>query len=290
MVPRSLHRLHNFAHVCLVGLALALAFAFAFAFAVEARAQDPGEPAADTASGERATDDTRDDTGDETAQVDSEIDALLAGGDDLPAVSDAAMPEGAEAEVEAAPVVEEVLPAGSDELATAQFHRELRTVEEDVSSLKERVFRSKATLELLKELVIDAAAAGSRVVLWHVNELGGGYSIESVQYFLDGKNIFSRVDPEGSLDVEREIKLHEQTVTPGTHELEVNMVLRGGGYKVFSYLRSYKFNLQSSYTFKVEQGKISLIRVVADSRGAFKSFVERPRISYDERVQTFREE
>ena len=76
------------------------------------------------------------------------------------------------------------------------LHRELRTVEEQVSDLKERVFRSKATLELLKELVLDAAASGSRVVLWHINELGAGYSVESVQYFLDGKSVYSRVDAE----------------------------------------------------------------------------------------------
>ena len=177
-----------------------------------------------------------------------------------------------------------------DEYAAQEFRRELRTVEEDVSSLKERVFRSKATLQLLKELVIDAAASGSRVVLWHINKLGGGYSMESVQYFLNGKNIFSKVDPGGALDDMREIKVHEQTVAPGTHNLQVNIVLRGKGYKIFSYLRTYQFKVQSSYTFRVEEGKISLIRVIADSRGGLRNFVERPTIQYDERKETFREE
>lgn len=172
----------------------------------------------------------------------------------------------------------------------SEFRRELRTVEEDVSNLKERVFRSKATLKLLKELVIDAAASGSRVVLWHVNKLRGGYSMESIQYFLNGKNVFSKVDPGGTLDTVREIKVHEQTVPPGTHNLQVNMVLRGKGYKIFSYLRTYQFKVQSSYTFKVEEGKISLIRVLADSRGGLRNFVERPTIQYDERKETFREE
>ncbi len=172
----------------------------------------------------------------------------------------------------------------------SDFRRELRTVEEDVSNLKERVFRSKATLKLLKELVIDAAASGSRMVVWHVNKLGGGYSMESVQYFLNGKNVFSKVDPGGTLDTVREIKVHEQTVPAGSHNLQVNMVLRGKGYKIFSYLRTYQFKVQSSYTFKVENGKISLIRVIADSRGGLRNFVERPTIQYDERKEMFREE
>ncbi|HHO51092.1 MAG TPA: dihydrolipoamide acetyltransferase [Deltaproteobacteria bacterium] len=187
------------------------------------------------------------------------------------------------------------VPGGASEATlveeeASEFRRELRTVEEDVSNLKERVFRSKATLKLLKELVIDAAASGSRVVLWHVNKLRGGYSMESIQYFLNGKNVFSKVDPGGSLDTVREIKVHEQTVPPGTHNLQVNMVLRGKGYKIFSYLRTYQFKVQSSYTFKVEEGKISLIRVLADSRGGLRNFVERPTIQYDERKETFREE
>jgi len=174
--------------------------------------------------------------------------------------------------------------------AGSEFRRELRTVEEDVSNLKERVFRSKATLKLLKELVIDAAASGSRVVVWHVNKLGGGYSMESVQYFLNGKNVFSKVDPGGTLDSVREIKVHEQTVPPGSHNLQVNLTLRGKGYKIFSYLRSYEFKVQSSYSFDVEDGKLSLIRVIADSRGGLRNFVERPTIQYDERKETFREE
>ena len=36
----------------------------------------------------------------------------------------------------------------------ADFNRELLTIEERVNSLKERVFRSKATLQLLKEIVV----------------------------------------------------------------------------------------------------------------------------------------
>jgi hypothetical protein len=172
----------------------------------------------------------------------------------------------------------------------AEFSRELRTVEEDVSDLKERVFRSKATLKLLKELLVDASATGSRIVLWHVNKLGGGYSMESVQYFLDGKSVFSKVDPGGTLDTEREIKVHEQSAAAGPHSLQVNMVLRGKGYKVFSYLRTYQFKVQSSYAFQVEEGRLSLLRVIADSHGALKNFVERPTIQYDERTEAYREE
>lgn len=183
---------------------------------------------------------------------------------------------------------------GTDDATTAppsEYTRELLTVEEDVKRLKERVFRSKATLQLLKEIVIEGATVGSRVVLWHVNKMGPAYTMESVQYFLDGKNVFTRVDPGGSLDDLREVKVHEQTVPPGTHSLEVHMVLRGNGFGVFSYLRTYTFKVQSSYTFTVQEGEVSTVRVIANEKsGLTRSFVDRPSVQYEETLETVHRE
>lgn len=168
--------------------------------------------------------------------------------------------------------------------------RELSTVEEEVTSLKERVFRSKATLELLKELVVDPAVSGSRLVLWHENDLGGAYQLVSAQYFIDGRSVYNRVDPTGGLDASRELLVAEQTLPPGSHTLQVNLVLRGEGYKLFSYLRDYQFTVSSSYAFDIEEGRASVLRVSAESRGGLRSFEERPTVRYDERIENYSEE
>jgi hypothetical protein len=172
----------------------------------------------------------------------------------------------------------------------AEFSRELQTVEEKVSHLKERVFASKATLQLLKELVIDGATVGAKLAVWHVNRLGGGYTMEAAQYFLNGKSVWSKVDPGGSLDNIPEVKILEQTVTPGKHSLQVHLVLRGKGYRIFSYLRTYQFKVQSTFSFKAEDGKLTQVRVLADRRGGFCNFVDCPDIRFDPRVESLREE
>lgn len=175
--------------------------------------------------------------------------------------------------------------------AGAEFNRDLRTVEQEVNQLKERVFRSKATLQLLRELVIEGASLGSRVVLWHVNKMGPAYSTESIQYFLDGKNVYAKLDPTGALDDLREVKVHERQVPPGTHNLQVNMVLRGNGFGVFSYLRTYSFKVQSSYMFQVEDGRVTIVRVLLDEKGGMaRRFVDRPNVSYEERGEALRAE
>ena len=72
-------------------------------------------------------------------------------------------------------------PAGSfaaEDASTedADFNQELLSIEEEVSSLKEQVFRSKATLQLLKEIVVQGTSEGSKATIWHVNKLGSGYT------------------------------------------------------------------------------------------------------------------
>lgn len=169
--------------------------------------------------------------------------------------------------------------------------KELLTVEQDVSNLKERVFRSKATLQLLRELVIEGATLGSRVSVWHVNKMSSAYTVESVQYFLDGKAIFSRTDTTGGLDNLDAVEIHAQTLPPGSHTLQVNMVLRGNGMGVFSYLRAYSFKLQSSYAFTVEDGQLTTVQVLINEKGGpFTNFVDRPDVRYEENMESLRSE
>ncbi|MCO4744420.1 MAG: dihydrolipoamide acetyltransferase [Proteobacteria bacterium] len=171
------------------------------------------------------------------------------------------------------------------------FNRELRTVEQDVTRLKERVFRSKATLQLLKELVVEGASLGSRVVIHHVNEMGPSYTMESIQYFLDGRNVYNNADFEDGLDHLRDMKVHEQSVPPGPHTLQVQYSLRGNGFGIFSYLRTYSFKVQSSFEFEVDDGMATSVRVIADEhKGLTRTFMDRPNVKYMPDTQPIRSE
>jgi hypothetical protein len=175
------------------------------------------------------------------------------------------------------------------EQAAGELNRDILTVDQDVSRLKERVFRSKATLQLLKELVLNGSALGSKIVLWHENRMGSAYSLESIQYFLDGKNIYAKTDATGTLDSDREFQVLEQPISPGAHNLQVTFVLRGNGFGVFSYLKSYSFKVQSAYQFNIEDGRVSTVHVIANERGGpWRTFVDRPTVQYEantERIQ-----
>lgn len=212
----------------------------------------------------------------------------MASAEDPAAGSDAALtvtaPIGSGPDAGDTSTTSEVAAPVTDNVPSGDFNRELLTIEEQVNGLKERVFRAKATLQLLKEIVVQGTARGSRAAIWHVNKLGNSYRVESVAYYLDGQGKFSRVDPSGDLDSKREFKVFDGAIPPGNHNLTVNLKLRGHGFGIFSYVKNYNFNVQSSTAFMAEEGKSCQVRVVANERkGIGRSFTERPNVTFETR-------
>ncbi len=174
-------------------------------------------------------------------------------------------------------------PADDLEARQAEFDRELLTVEEEVNSLKERVFRSKATLQLLAEIVAQGTGTGSRATITHVNDLGRAYRIKSLSYYLDGQSRFSQSAADDGLSNLEEIVVFDGPLSPGTHKLAVTMSLQGSG-GMFSYVDDIDFNVQSSASVVVEDGAECTVKVIADERGGMsRSFTERPEMTFDVR-------
>lgn len=159
----------------------------------------------------------------------------------------------------------------------------LREAETRTRLLKEDIFRSKATLALLEELLIESATLGSGVRVTHVNKLTKGYQVDSIDYFLDGRPLFSWEAADGSA-LPKELELRNETVPPGDHLLQVVMKFRGRGGGVFGYVDRMEFTLQSTHEFEVRPGRVRTLEVIATTKGGkgFRDYEERPRILYVE--------
>jgi hypothetical protein len=184
----------------------------------------------------------------------------------------------------------EASPAGkSPKTAEEAFSTRVRTLEEQVVDLKEKVFRSKARLQLLQETVLGGdLSSGARAVLFHRNEMGNSFVLESVAYALDGAPIFTRTDESEDLGKRDELAIFNGRIVPGQHQIAVRLVYRGHGYGVFSYLEGYRFKVQSSYTFNAEPGKVTTVRVVGFEKGGLTTDLQdRPAVRYD--VETGRD-
>jgi hypothetical protein len=187
-----------------------------------------------------------------------------------------------------APVSEAISPTppmgpGGAQTADEAFTTRVKTLEEQVVDLKEKIYRSKARLLLLQETVLGGdLSTGARAVLFHKNEMGSSFVLESVAYALDGAPIFTKVNDNGDLDKREEFEIFNGRIVPGQHQVAVRLVYRGNGYGVFSYLEGYKFKVQSSYTFNAEAGKVTTVRVVGFEKGGLTTDLkDRPAVRYD---------
>jgi len=147
---------------------------------------------------------------------------------------------------------------GEDPAASARtsdlYGDRLDGIEAEVNSLKDKIFRSKARLAVLRDTVMAGVAAGGRVVLAHRNLMGVGFRLVRIVYTLDGAQIFARSDDSGGLDAEDEILVFDGTLPPGPHEARVELTYQGQGYGLFTYLRGYTFKSPQTHSFNVTEG------------------------------------
>lgn len=175
------------------------------------------------------------------------------------------------------------VPPPPAQTADEAFATRVKTLEEQVVDLKEKIFRTKARLLLLQETVLGGdLSTGARAVIFHRNEMGAQFVLESVAYALDGAPIFTKVDANGDLDKREEFEIFNGRIVPGNHQIAVRMVYRGSGYGIFSYLEGYKFKLQSNQTFTAEGGKVTSVKVVGYEKGGITADIkDKPGIRYD---------
>lgn len=187
----------------------------------------------------------------------------------------------------AAPAAAAPAPAATSEPAAApaepdaSYGVRLKGLEQRVDELKEKIFRSKARLNLLKETVLHGVIAGSRSVIMHKNEMGSSFRLVKAVYALDGQQIFAKSDEADSLAGKEEFEIFNGSVVPGDHTISALLVYRGHGFGIFSYLKGYKFTVRSSHTFTAAEGKQTIIKVVGYEKGNFTTDLQdRPAIDF----------
>ena len=156
----------------------------------------------------------------------------------------------------------------------------IRELEEKVVGLKEKIFRTKTRLMLLKERILNDVIAEAKSVIVHVNDMGSSFEPVQVLYHLDGEKIYFQDNETGTLTSDDPIEIYSGNVMPGNHVLSVEMVYRGDS-PLFVYLKDYLFKLRANYTFYATKGKITEVRAIGYQKGDITyDITERPSIKF----------
>jgi hypothetical protein len=153
----------------------------------------------------------------------------------------------------------------------------------DVDDLKERIFRSKARLSVLKETVLHGVLAGSRVIIVHRNLMGSQFRLTKLAVILDGAQIYARTDDSGALDQEDELVVLDGNIVPGPHTITIELTYQGQGFGVFSYLNGYTFESRSSHNFTApENGALRLLSAGYEKGNLSTEMKDRPSVDWQE--------
>lgn len=146
----------------------------------------------------------------------------------------------------------------------------LEGYEKDLDMLKERIFKSKSRLMQLYEQLKLGSVSLVGLSVKHTHKVGSTFKLESITYTLDGFEVYAAEnDQENSLEKLQDTPVYEGSLLPGDHLLVVDMVFRGKGYGVFSYLNQYLFKVKSRYTFNVVEGDVVNLQVISYDKGSF---------------------
>ena len=190
----------------------------------------------------------------------------------------------------APPAPADVPPAAAPPSSDQQYGFKVRELEERVVNLKEKIFRTKTRLLLLKERILNDVIAEAKLVVFHVNDMGGSFKPVQVYYRLDGEDLKLLDNATGLLDTDRGIEIFAGNVAPGNHNLTVEMVYRGDSL-LFSYLRDYIFKLRANYTFYATKGKITTVSASGFLKGDITyDLTDRPSIKFKVKQKSYTKE
>jgi len=167
------------------------------------------------------------------------------------------------------------------ELTESEFEIKLKDLETDVNKLKEKIFRSKARLSTLQETLISGKSIQSaKLVIKHKNEFTH-FNIKSIMYYLDGEQLWTVVDVDGSLTKIKKKELYNKVVIPGIHMISVVVKLEISELGLFNYAKGYQFQIKANRSFHIQEGTVATVSVELKEKGGyFNKITDKPDIVF----------
>jgi hypothetical protein len=180
----------------------------------------------------------------------------------------------------AAPTTSSAPSAGGDGREAAYAVR-LRDLQRLLDEAKDEA-RRRATRETLRDS-LSACAMGARLSLRFERNLSPLLVVTGLHVQVDGVPVYTRDRPSGALVGPAGVDLFGGSIPPGGHVVHTVVHLQGSGLGVFSYLRGYRFRLESTYAFTTVAGKTTFIDAAVMERGDVTTPLEqRPAVRYVE--------
>lgn len=175
------------------------------------------------------------------------------------------------------PIPADISQPGEDDLPADD--PSIQGLEKKIDSLRGQIQDTKSMLLDLGEDISKGFVTSTKLLILHKNALGPAFSIENIEYKLDGFTVYANDDAK-KLSAGADLVVFDASVLPGNHTLDVVYTLRGTGYGVFTYMEEYKFDLRNQYYFAAPKGRAVELTVEALDRGVGETLRDRPTLKF----------
>ncbi len=161
----------------------------------------------------------------------------------------------------------------------ATYDVRLRDNQARVEEIADKIRRLRIQLALLSG-VSSIPPAAARLEIEIDNEMTRAFRLVHARVVVDDVVQLDKPDSGGDLARQNKLPIAAAAV-PGNHTVRAVMTYRGEGFGIFTYLRGYTFELTSSYTFAVGEGKTARVVGTAYEGGDETTpLQQRPRLTW----------
>ena len=162
-----------------------------------------------------------------------------------------------------------LLPISVQAQSAGSKEQKLLSLDNQISALENKAFELREKIDIISKKIFKGqfkVFKKAQVALIHVSKLGGAFKVNQVSYWLNKQKVFQATESKNN-PLPTQKTIYSQGLTPGKYELRVNAKIRGHGYNVFTYMKKYSLEMNSSLKFDAYKGRQTRIYIEFQDKG-----------------------
>jgi len=133
-----------------------------------------------------------------------------------------------------------------------------------LQNIEARIKRENKALKQLSGNLINNEVSTSKLLISFINHDTSFFEVASMEVFLNGESIFSKKGL-----TKKVISIRDGNIDPGKYNLKFKIKLVGAGYKIFTYMKTYKLTINREVNTTITDLGTSIIKFNIFKKGDF---------------------
>lgn len=157
---------------------------------------------------------------------------------------------------------------------------ELTEIRKELDASKHNLDKQHERLTVVRSASFDQPPPGNgRFAIVFRNDMSQTFVPVKCEVSVDGYTVYSKASILGI--GQKETEIYRGTLTPGDHQINVTLTMKGTGSGAFPYLKDYRFIGRAGHLFHVVDDKLTQVKIVSAEKSGVAP-KDRPVIEFDD--------